>query len=373
MNRMNCPECGYTIEDSAVRCPHCRFPIGKFSESGKADGMGFAVSQEEFSALKSEITSVSPWYSGIKSKRDKIFMIVFIAAIIVVCMIILAMFILSGSGEKISEPQIKSFSMSRKMKLNGSTVIRLSTDCKDPFAIAVRNNYNGEIMYSFMEDGSGSLYIDNDNTTKKHCEPIGYFSGYKIKREDITVTEIKKYKKNDEDLLDCYVTASVKLNSSESGILLFDSVVLYTEMKNCKIDIYNGEGSCTWKISDIDHRISHDCVNLEPLFFIPCESISETDYSVTESITVNSSSDDLKVNLNGKASLSTGTDGVIFYHYNLSDGKSLIKRGNGMCFSQNRVCDIDNDILLFEKSKNVKNYEVFFHGILRSKPLPEIK
>ena len=160
MNRVNCPECGYIMDGASVRCPKCRFPIGKFSESGNAEGGAIVITQEEFSALKSEMTGVRPWYTEIKDKKLVRKIIPIIIVTIILCVAAAAVVLFADSGRRGAEPQVTEMKLGRNMKLNGINAIRVKTDETAPFAAVFRDTRNDKLMYS------GIMRKDDNRTSK---------------------------------------------------------------------------------------------------------------------------------------------------------------------------------------------------------------
>ena len=146
MNRVNCPECGYIMDGASVRCPKCRFPIGKFSESGNAEGGAIVITQEEFSALKSEMTGVRPWYTEIKDKKLVRKIIPIIIVTIILCVAAAAVVLFADSGRRGAEPQVTEMKLGRNMKLNGINAIRVKTDETAPFAAVFRDTRNDKLI-----------------------------------------------------------------------------------------------------------------------------------------------------------------------------------------------------------------------------------
>ena len=374
MNRVNCPECGCIMDGASVRCPKCRFPIGKFSESGNAEGGAIVITQEEFSALKSEMTGVRPWYTEIKDKKLVRKIIPIIIVTIILCVAAAAVVLFADSGRRGAEPQVTEMKLGRNMKLNGINAIRVKTDETAPFAAVFRDTRNDKLMYSVMEGGSGTIFPENNEITVKDIEPVGYSGGYKVSYENVLFFEKRENIKNDNTgLYDCYLTVVVETDEDKNGIMIADFHVLSSYEKNIAVDIINGKGMLHRKISGLQSKIREAVSYFSSHFFIPSRQISESDYSLTQEIEMTISSENNSFNIKGEAKLNNEKNAVLFYSYEIFSGSEMAGKGHSFVYSENGVCKLDNEHYIGKRINNISSYKVYFTELISLKPLPELK
>ena len=369
MNRINCPECGYVMGGEALRCPRCRFPIGKFSESGRAEGGDFVITQDEFSALRSEMADAHPWYTEIKDKKllKKIIRIIIVTAVL--CAVAAVVIFFADNSRIVNEPQVNSIKLSRKMKLNGENVIRITADEKNPFAAVFKDKKDGRMMYSVVDGGTGTIFLDEEMTAQD-CEAVGYAGGYKIDIPDAMTFETGKSEAAEDGKYDCYLTISVQTDSSRNGIMLADISILGSLEKNAAIDVINGKGLIYRKVSGLKEKPNDRIAYVIPVFFIPVEPVTEEDYSITDEIAVTQAPGGGSFTVKGATKLNAGGSGFLTYRYELYGKDELFTRGNKSVLYENGQCSINDEYVVGKKIGEMTSYKVFFSGLLHLKPFP---
>lgn len=322
MAMINCPECGRTISDKAIKCPQCGYPL-------RAD-----ISQQP--QVK-------------KSMNKKIFVIVF--GVVLLLLAVGWLISTRKTGKAVEELKFDKWKMTDPGKSYDKYEAELISSTKRPF-IGVIGSYTDEDakpQFVYMEDGKGTLqlYYSSEKDPSIEYKPIGYIYGEKLKESDIKSITCEPTEYNDygDYYTDCFVDINVELKSKKTG-LLFIEVKNDTTKEvdyNCAINIIDGKGDYTYYLTDLPLKYRGVKVTAAPKYFCDAKRVKDSDYEIEKKYSVEKSEYSESYSGEEELKFNDFEDGYILYTELLESGGNKESRGeknNRITYLLNERCQI---------------------------------
>lgn len=282
MALMQCPDCGQMVSDRAEKCPKCGFPVRA------------VLSESASHAIDTEPDPVAA------SKRNsKKWLIITIAAVVVLALVGTAIFFICNSrgGITVSEINISKWKVIETTSYGScyfeATVI---SPQEEPF-VAVIGSYEDDSVYpklAYVNNGEGKLvvYASEDEDPSIQYRVIGYYPAVEVKSSELTV----KYK--DREYYDykylgetnCFVDIEIQMSSGKNGILLVDleNVTNNDTDYGLSIPIIDGVGKYSY-YAELPYKSRGIEISVTAKCFINSQSVSETDYNIEKPFVIEKS------------------------------------------------------------------------------------
>jgi len=353
MALIQCPECGQSISDKAVKCPKCGYPMGAQSTletTPVSTNTPPIIENTTPISTVDENPNNGDWTTTKKSPK-------LISMLIAGAIMVVAVAVIIGSIALRGRVSVQSMDIS-KWKLTDAGTYGdnyegvIVSDETSPF-IAVIGSYEDENdapLLAYMENGKGILqtYESSDDDPSVQYVPIGYIGGKIIKNSDISSINYKDNDYNDwNNDTSCTVDIDIELKSKDSGLLFVElRNDLTKEVEyNCSIVVVNGEGHYSYYLSDLPLKSRGVEVVAIPKYFCAAKSIKEKDYTVEKEFSVEKNEGKYTTSFSGTEELAFEDydDGFIIYTKTLTEGGKKESRGqviNAKSFLHDGNCTI---------------------------------
>ena len=188
----------------------------------------------------------------------------------------------------------------------------------------------------YIDNGQGEITASNRKST---YTPIGYFNGKKVSDEIITSINTNydfdrftfEYNIGEKDINNytCYSEFEFTINTSESGLLIFDTADTYNSSisKNNIAIVCHGQGNAG-KFTTFNEKPNRDNFHITfmPKYFISSTTLNQDAYKVITPLTVDkkdySYNNTVSYSGNEKIMFNELNDGIVLYEYKVIDGIS---------------------------------------------------
>ena len=196
----------------------------------------------------------------------------------------------------------------------------------------------------YIDNGQGEITASNRKST---YTPIGYFNGKKVSDEIITSINTNydfdrftfEYNIGEKDINNytCYSEFEFTINTSESGLLIFDTADTYNSSisKNNIAIVCHGQGNAG-KFTTFNEKPNRDnfhitfmpkyFITFMPKYFISSTTLNQDAYKVITPLTVDkkdySYNNTVSYSGNEKIMFNELNDGIVLYEYKVIDGIS---------------------------------------------------
>lgn len=442
MSYINCPECRKIISDRVSACPDCGFPIGRFTDPAKKDVPDDEISYAVFPEVEepeddatyigqadftindkteklSEKPEIQPKkefvmperYVNPPAKKRRIFAAAAIAALaLAICSGVIISLSINRRSHDTADKDSSVETVESAFENNiipdinicvtrteyNKCYLELESSCEDPFVAVIEDCEYTELMsspfyyYVFMKDGKGSclLTTDSDDSDYENKFAVaGYLEGQEITDSDITNISHDIDLKNNKDVY--HTSADIRsyltIDNYDNGLLYYELPVMESRRSDTGgfIPIHNGKGVSYDYVYDLDYGTKSINIKMDPVFFIPCEELDKTDYSILSEFTVDKAAVDTESSTNEyDAFVFSGTietldefysDGIVLYNYNININSMDLSDKTGFAAVTNNSSDIKVKYA-FPKSDNISmdsnDLQIDFFGFIKLNKIP---
>lgn len=379
MALISCPKCNQPISEKASSCPKCGYILQKPSKK-------YSIA---FKTIKGTIINKNPVvpassdnikYPFCNTKKKKILMFSALSSIVLFCIILILL--LLNTGISVKNIAISKWILTNETDYSYSYEGTIESEQKKPFvAVLAESTYTEDIpQLVYMENGTGTIniYEDSDEDPSKKYKVIGYLNGDAIDESDLTV----KYTEGDYfdlSLLDesyCLVSIDLNLNSSKTGLLIFDIINNITNEIETNIStvIVDGNGKDIYN-NKLPYKSRGIDISIVPRFFCKSKSVAQDDFVTKTPYNVTKDYSSYTKGYYGKEVLSFNNfdNGYILYTKELKKGgnkNNLNVVRNSLSFLQNGTCSLSTyDSENKDEDFITPQYEFKVVGYLPWKPL----
>lgn len=226
--------------------------------------------------------------------------------------------------------------------------MNLESSEKRPFVAVVEdkeylaNNDDPYYYYILMDEGCASKlietdYFGSDLSPEEKFAVRGSLEGYEIGAKDIEKHTVgKNFTENTETYhTEAVMTTEVILKEKISGLLFYELPVNESRrgVTGGYMTVYNGSGKAVDAVYDLEYGTKSISVKFIPRYFVPCEELTENDYSFTREPSINiidSETEHDDITFTGALEMNEKSDGSILMRFEfISNPVSSVTPVNG--------------------------------------------
>ena len=281
MALISCPECNQPISDKALNCPKCGHPIKKSLKINSPK-----IKKANTSDENSVVTESSDSIQCASHNKRNINKLVLLLALTIIAIATILLSLLFKNSQSVKEITINKWVLTDSTSYYYSYDGTVESEQKKPFIAIIGETSNDKETPAlvYMENGTGIIktYEYTDEAPSEKYKGIGFLNGDVIEKSDLTIN-YNEYDYSDYSTLNettCFVSIDLELDSSKTGLLIFD--IINNTTNETIIDmttvIFKGKGNSIYYV-DLPYKSRGVDISVIPKLFCESKPVTESDFT----------------------------------------------------------------------------------------------